>query len=197
MRRSTCLHRRGAHGQVRQCLCDCGQVVRVERALLTGGESRSCGCLRREVSTTHGKTRTPQYRAWHSMKSRCTSKTSPAYPDYGGRGITVCATWPASFEAFLADVGPRPGPGYSLDRIDPNGPYEPANVRWAPLRTQANNKRNTRRITALGSTLPLAQWSRATGLASQVIWSRLLAGWSPDDAVSVQSKRAGLPASAT
>ncbi len=84
---------------------------------------------------------TREYRAWASMKQRCHNPRTPAYPNYGGRGIEVCQSWRDSFEAFLADVGLRPSPKHSLDRIDNDGNYEPGNVRWANWDQQAANRR--------------------------------------------------------
>jgi hypothetical protein len=74
------------------------------------------------------------------MKQRCTRKNHPKYPRYGGRGIKVCDRWLASFDAFLEDVGTKPRPGMSIDRINNDGDYEPRNVRWADDITQQNNK---------------------------------------------------------
>jgi hypothetical protein len=74
------------------------------------------------------------------MKTRCLNSNSPQYANYGGRGITVCQRWIASFDAFLEDMGQRPDPSLSLDRIDPDGNYEPGNCRWADRTTQARNK---------------------------------------------------------
>lgn len=85
--------------------------------------------------------RSPTWAAWRSMIGRCTYPSQSNYPRYGGRGIRVCDAWRASFEAFLADVGERPGPEYSLGRIDNDGNYEPGNVRWETAAQQAGNKR--------------------------------------------------------
>lgn len=83
---------------------------------------------------------TPEHRAWRNMKERCYNIRAPNYKYYGRRGITVDKYWRVSFERFLQDVGPRPGPGYSLDRIDTNGNYVPGNVRWATEEEQLVNK---------------------------------------------------------
>lgn len=89
--------------------------------------------------TIHGMSKTPEFRAWASMIQRCLNPNSSRYYRYGGRGITICARW-QSFEAFFADVGRRPAPEYSIDRIDNDGDYEPANVRWATRSEQQRNK---------------------------------------------------------
>lgn len=87
----------------------------------------------------HGMTGTPEHMAWKEMKARCYRKSKPGYECYGGRGIGVCREWRSSFTAFFEYMGPRPGKGYSLDRINSDLGYEPGNVRWADQTTQNRN----------------------------------------------------------
>ena len=86
------------------------------------------------------KWQSPEYRCWQSLRQRCNNPNNPGYKNYGGRGISVCQEWNASFDAFYAYVGPRPA-GKWLDRIDNNGNYEPGNVRWATPTVQRLNSR--------------------------------------------------------
>lgn len=89
----------------------------------------------------HGKRGLPEYCAWVSMKDRCFNSNKRDWENYGGRGITVCDPWSHSFDQFLRDMGPRPGPNYSIDRIDVDGNYEPGNCRWTTSNLQAINRR--------------------------------------------------------
>lgn len=130
----------------------------------------------------HGATKggrwTPEYRAYQKMIGRCCDKNDKRYDDYGGRGITVHRAWRRSFAKFLAHVGARPSPKYSLDRRNNNRSYVPGNVRWATAIQQARNTRANRRVTIDGVTKTLADWagtseSKLYGRAK----SRLLRGW--------------------
>lgn len=129
------------------CRCVCGGETTVRSDVLRRGRSASCGCMKREIvaalHTVHGHagrgSEHPLYWVWMGMKERCRNPRNDRYAYYGGRGIVVCERW-ASFEHFLSDMGERPGAGYSLDRIDNDGNYEPGNVRWATGKQQAANR---------------------------------------------------------
>lgn len=136
------------------CRCDCGtEKLVLQQSLIlalrsTIGGSRSCGCFQIDRSTRHGHNRaqrpTSEYMAWLSAKKRCGNPSNPSFRRYGARGIRMCIRWCDSFESFLEDIGPKPDSSYSLDRIDPNGDYEPSNCRWAPLDVQSRNRSGVR-----------------------------------------------------
>lgn len=133
-----------------RCQCECGNKINVRIGNLTSGNTKSCGCMQTEAkrqvglaNKTHGEGygTTPEYRAWHSMKARCLTETCAQYVDYGGRGITICERW-LQYENFLADIGRKPSPRHSLDRIDNDGPYDKRNCRWATPQQQNINRRS-------------------------------------------------------
>jgi hypothetical protein len=134
--------------RVWECRCECGQATRVTTSQICGKRpSRSCGCLTAdktiERNTKHGlagKDRPPEYEVWRAMRRRCGNARCEDYPNYGGRGISVCERW-NDFIIFYADMGSRPTPSYSIDRIDVNGNYEPSNCRWATPKEQRANQR--------------------------------------------------------
>jgi hypothetical protein len=125
------------------CKCDCGNTKEVRSNDLQSGNTQSCGC----VNYKHGKSLTTEYNSWSLLKDRCFNRNCPAFDRYGARGITVCERWRDSFENFFADMGPKPSPEHSIDRINNNEGYSPENCRWATDTEQVRNrgilKRNT------------------------------------------------------
>lgn len=169
------------------CHCDCGNESTVRASYLRFGTTKSCGCLQREAASAAGKAkevhghdrigkRTPTYIAWQSMKKRCNNPKQQFYPDYGGRGIRICAAWNDSFGAFLHDMGERPTANHSLERLDVNKDYEPTNCVWATDHEQSRNRRNNRLLTHNGETKCLADWAAAVGVPTQTLWMRLNRG---------------------
>lgn len=123
------------------CLCDCGNKHIVRSDGLKNGGTKSCGCLFIKVHTIHGMTKTPEYGSWNRMRHRCYFTTDKSYKDYGGRGITVCERWKTNFKNFFDDMGLRPSPKHTIDRINNNGNYEPTNCKWSTRSEQMRNKR--------------------------------------------------------
>ena len=179
----------GQRGQARwNCRCRCGKLTVVDGGELRRGSSQSCGCMRREASgvflPTHGQHGTPEHTAWCRMRDRCINPKASNYKNYGGRGIAVCERWLHSFENFLADMGKKPSLAHSLDRIDPDGNYEPMNCRWGTPEQQAQNRTNAVWIEWQGERLCRTEWSRRTGLTAASIAARLARGWLVEDALS-------------
>ena len=135
---------------------------------------------------------TSEYMAWMSMRARCRNAKHPEYARYGGRGIRICDRW-ASFDAFLADMGPKPSRRRSIDRIDNNGGYSPGNCRWATKRTQAENREVTTWITHDGVTKTLSSWSRYLGGNRGLVARRIAKGWSEARAVTTPIKGRAAP----
>ena len=130
------------------CLCECGNLTEVAGYSLKSANTRSCGCLGREsriAPRTHGFTvgrrLPPEYLLWCNIIQRCTNPKNRVWKHYGGRGITICELWRNDFAAFLSDVGRRPQPSLTLDRINNDGNYEPGNMRWATRSVQNKNRR--------------------------------------------------------
>lgn len=128
-------------------------------------------------NTKHGMSSTPEYLIWCGIRARCCKPGHRAYPRYGGRGIVLCERWQA-FETFLSDMGMRPSPKHSVDRIDNNGSYSPENCRWATTKEQNSNSRHNRMVSYSGQTLTVDQWSKKLNISRLVLTKRLNSGWS-------------------
>lgn len=178
------------------CRCECGKQSIVSRSDLTTGHTASCGCLLIETtrarSITHGETAngkvSKEFLTWCSMIGRCRRPSCKFYYRYGGRGIKVCKRW-NSFDNFLADMGRRPSPRHSLDRINNDGDYTPSNCRWATKMQQASNTSRNHWVSAFGVRKTLSQWSRRYGLGIPVIIRRLKMGWPPGVAVALPPQK--------
>ena len=124
------------------CRCDCGKTSVIGACPLRDGRTKSCGCC--QGNFIHGRSYSPEFRSWWAMRQRCENSNLPRYYDWGGRGITVCDRW-QKFENFFADMGEKPTPRHSIDRINNHGNYEPSNCRWAtPKQQQRNSRRHER-----------------------------------------------------
>lgn len=165
------------------CLCQCGRKTTANGVCLRKN-TRSCGCLKRDnasrLSRTHGMSGKPEYVAWQHIKRRCYNPSEPGYMRYGGRGITVCNRWLASFDRFYADMGPKPSPLHSIERIDNNQGYTPENCKWATRKEQNNNQRRSRKLTYKGQVLTVSQWAEVLGISHTVLNNRLFRGWSDE-----------------
>lgn len=171
-----------ASGKCRfRCVCDCGTEAIVSGRDLRVGHTKSCGCLRVELPSvrfkTHGMRRSAEYRIWTHIKTRCLNPKSKFFARYGGRGIRMCDAWANSFEAFYRDMGKRPSPKHSIDRIDNDGDYESSNCRWATQAVQSSNRSTVKMIEHGGIKDTIAGWSRMTGIPYLKLRRRLVDGW--------------------
>ena len=167
------------HGRVLWlCQCDCGNTITTDGIYLRQGDTKSCGCYQRDiaklVNSTHRSQKTRVYNSWRGMKDRCYNEKHSSYADYGGRGITVCEEWRNSFESFRDWAYAN---GYNddltIDRIDPNGNYEPSNCRWATKTQQARNTRRCKKIEFNGETHNLSEWAQLIGVSYRTLYHRI------------------------
>ncbi len=182
------------------CQCDCGKIRVVYAGNLRSGKCRSCGCK----MTEHGGGRQikygkkainiPEYNVWRGMKGRCNGTYAK---NYSGRGIVVCEGWQESFEAFYGQLGSRPSPKHTIDRIDNDGNYScgiceqcvkngwPMNCKWSTNREQLLNTRSNHMIEINGETKPLTVWAAIFGISNDLVNSRInTLGWSPERALT-------------
>jgi len=183
-------------GQARwECICKCGKNTVVVSQYLRGSKIKSCGCLRKEKLKTgtikHGESKTRLYGIWETIKRRLNEKKRKDYRHYGGRGILICDDWKNDFRSFrnwALSNGYRDN--LTIDRIDNNKGYFPANCRWVDMKTQANNKRTNRYITYNGKTKTFAEWGQEIGGSATLIRDRIdKLGWSIEKALTTPVKR--------
>lgn len=168
------------------CRCECGTIKSILAMTLSRGDSKSCGCLLKELAsiraTTHGQTKSMEHRSWDSMRQRCNNSKHHAFTNYGGRGIKICERW-SIFENFLEDMGPRRSLKYSLDRINNDGNYEPENCRWATEAEQKLNRSDSHIIEFNGVKKNLCTWAKENGISFSALSQRLKAGWDFERAI--------------
>lgn len=170
------------------CKCDCGSEVLVKGVLLRRGAKKTCNLNGHNGNQNRipgvNTSELPEYQVWKGMLKRCERKNHRAFANYGGRGITVCDRW-KSFVAFYEDMGKRPSLEHTLERKDVNGHYEPGNCKWATIKEQNRNTRNTIRVTYEGRKVALADLVEELGLSRSVVKMRLQYGWPLDVALSL------------
>lgn len=166
---------KGGHSKrMWNCACDCGNKKILPTRNLTSGNTKSCGCYKKDRNvehfTTHGMTKTRLYSIWISMKDRCYRETVLQYKDYGGRGITVCDEWLNDFQSFY-DWAIANGykENLTIERKNVNGNYCPENCCWITKAEQSRNKTNCHYITYKGETKTLSEWSRELGIDRECV----------------------------
>lgn len=177
------------------CSCDCGTSNYLcPITYLKVGHTVSCGCHRKQEldrgrhTSTHGMSSSPEWMSWKSMKQRCGNPNARVAKYYLHRGITYCPEW-EKFEVFLKDVGPRPSPHHSLERINNNGNYEPGNVKWATKVEQMNNTRRNHYLTFEGKTLTVTEWANIIGILPSTLDSRInRLKWSTEKALTTPKR---------
>jgi hypothetical protein len=175
-----------------ECECGSGKLTITRGNHLAKGQVCSCGCLRTEAALRaahsparihHGMARrgrhSPEYISYYSAKNRCNNPNEKSFAYYGGRGIKFLYT---SFQEFFYDLGPKPD-GFTVERINNFGHYEPGNCRWATYLEQANNKRNNRWLTAFGQTQTLTQWAQEYKISVATLYCRLDRGLTLEQAL--------------
>lgn len=176
---------KGAAAWLCRCTCKTERVVGGQSLRL--GTSTSCGCYHSEnqsrLRTKHGASFTPEYTAWAHMMQRCLNPDNPEYSNYGARGITVCQRWQTAAN-FIADMGQRPSPKHTLERVNNDKGYSPENCIWDTQKNQCRNKRTNRPITWNNKTQLITDWSRELGGAKHSLSTRLSRGWSLERAMT-------------
>ena len=178
-----------------KCVCECGKETETSGESLGRGYTKSCGCLSVDNATAMGLARrkhvdgwkpTPEQAKWKSMKSRCYSTSHTSYKYYGALGVTVCPEWLGEngFNQFLADMGPKPSPLHSIDRIKTELGYSKNNCRWTTKDVQQRNTTVTNNLTINGRTMCAKDWAAEAGISYTTLLGRLKRHWTPEEAIS-------------
>lgn len=186
------------HGETR-CVAEWAELVGIPasliRARLADGMTAETAVFTTHTpvtreSTSHSHELRKVYSVWWMMKDRCSNPKNRSYSRYGGRGIEVCKQWvgPDGFRQFLLDMGARPTPTHSLDRVDVNGNYEPKNCRWITSTEQARNKRWHRILVVRGIPKCLSEWAAEYNIQPWLIGQRVRRGWTHERAVTTPSR---------
>lgn len=177
-----------------ECECECGTVKTILASSLTGGNTVSCGCHIKnkiiERNRVHGLSKTKLYKLFHGMKRRCYDLNCRSYKNYGGRGITICQEWLDDFKAFY-DWALNNGyeDGLSIERIDVNKPYEPANCCWIPINEQTKNTTRNVFYEFGGKKKILGDWAKEFNLPFTTVRKRLNRGWNLEKALTTPKLR--------
>lgn len=166
------------------CICECGGETISRSNSLKSGHTMSCGCLILETVRKHQDSKSSEYRTWDAMKRRCYNPSTKHFEHYGGRGIKVCDRWRGSYSNFLADMGRRPSPKHSLDRIDNDGDYELSNCRWTLQTIQIRNRSIAVTFEWQGRMYSQMELSEISGVPFGTLRSRILRGWSLERAMT-------------
>lgn len=167
-----------------RCLCDCQNEIIARLEPLMAGKLSSCGCLPAELlgnlRRTHGMSGCPEHRIWKAMINRTNNPNNPAYGDYAGRGILVCERW-KNFANFYTDMGPRPSPQHTIERLNNDQGYNPSNCEWRTRKDQARNRRSSVFVTYDGKRYLLAELCDRLNFTYSVANHRKLRGWEEQD----------------
>ena len=183
------------HASYYKCQCKCGNIKNVLQSNLVCGKSKSCGCISAnklsKLRQKHRKSNSKLYLIWSAIKRRCCNQNSKDFKNYGGRGIKVCKEWTNNFMNFYNwAIANGYKEGLEIDRIDVNGNYEPSNCRWATIKEQNNNRRNTRYVIYKNKKYTITELSDLTGVKRNLLYERIYKrGFSVEDAINLPVKK--------